>query len=210
LSVKLAVCVGGTLDYISGRIKRAPKWWRDLGMEWFFRLLKQPSRYRRIADATIKFPLTCYKWQTRIKYEFRPNVLAVIKQGDKFLIQKNKRFTNDHWQFPQGGLDKREKPEHAVIREVSEELGALMKLFRIIRKLPFEHTYEGPRFHQLIKGYKGQSQQFFLLEYLGKDEDFDLSQSIEVAEIKWVEKGDLIKYIHPKRHASLKKILQYL
>lgn len=54
-SVKLAVGVGGSFDFISGKIKRAPKWLRKIGLEWFWRLLRQPRRFKRIYTAVIKF-----------------------------------------------------------------------------------------------------------------------------------------------------------
>lgn len=40
--------VGGSFDVLAGEVKRAPKMWRDLHLEWFYRLLKQPSRWRRM------------------------------------------------------------------------------------------------------------------------------------------------------------------
>lgn len=58
LKCKLAMGVGGTFDYISGNIPRAPLWMRELGMEWFYRLFHQPSRFGRIFRAVIIFPLT--------------------------------------------------------------------------------------------------------------------------------------------------------
>lgn len=39
--------VGGTYDVFTGHVKRAPKIWQDLGLEWFYRLLSQPTRWRR-------------------------------------------------------------------------------------------------------------------------------------------------------------------
>ena len=42
-------CVGGSLDVFSGNSKRAPKIMQDLGTEWLFRLIKEPSRFRRQA-----------------------------------------------------------------------------------------------------------------------------------------------------------------
>ncbi|MBW7984506.1 lipopolysaccharide N-acetylmannosaminouronosyltransferase [Enterobacillus tribolii] len=39
--------VGGTYDVFTGHVKRAPKVWRDLGLEWLYRLLSQPTRWRR-------------------------------------------------------------------------------------------------------------------------------------------------------------------
>ena len=40
--------VGGAFDFISGRVRRAPRWMRDLGLEWLFRLSHQPWRWRRM------------------------------------------------------------------------------------------------------------------------------------------------------------------
>ena len=47
LPVKLAIGVGGSLDVIAGKVKRAPRFWQSLNLEWLYRLLKQPSRWRR-------------------------------------------------------------------------------------------------------------------------------------------------------------------
>ena len=54
---KVAMGVGGTFDYISEIVPRAPKWMRSLGLEWLYRLIQQPPRFRRIYTAVIKFPL---------------------------------------------------------------------------------------------------------------------------------------------------------
>lgn len=48
LDVKVAVGVGGSLDVFSGTVKRAPKIFIKLGLEWFYRLLCQPSRIGRM------------------------------------------------------------------------------------------------------------------------------------------------------------------
>lgn len=47
LSVKVCQGIGGTLDTIVGTVKRAPHAWQALGLEWAYRLLRQPSRARR-------------------------------------------------------------------------------------------------------------------------------------------------------------------
>lgn len=47
LNAKVAIGVGGSLDIISGHVKRAPMIWQRLHAEWLFRLIKQPSRWRR-------------------------------------------------------------------------------------------------------------------------------------------------------------------
>ena len=39
--------VGGSVDVISGKVERAPGQWRRLGLEWLYRLVKEPKRWRR-------------------------------------------------------------------------------------------------------------------------------------------------------------------
>lgn len=48
LNVKVAMGVGGSFDVIAGEVKRAPKMWQSLGLEWAYRLIKQPSRFLRM------------------------------------------------------------------------------------------------------------------------------------------------------------------
>lgn len=50
------VGVGGTIDFIAGTAKRAPKFMRSFGLEWLWRLFVEPRRWRRILNATIVFP----------------------------------------------------------------------------------------------------------------------------------------------------------
>lgn len=47
IDVTCAMGVGGAFDYISGKVPRAPKFVRKVGMEWAFRLTRQPWRVRR-------------------------------------------------------------------------------------------------------------------------------------------------------------------
>lgn len=48
LKVDVACGQGGTLDYEAGNIKRAPEFFQKVGLEWFWRLIKQPSRIVRM------------------------------------------------------------------------------------------------------------------------------------------------------------------
>jgi N-acetylglucosaminyldiphosphoundecaprenol N-acetyl-beta-D-mannosaminyltransferase len=56
-TVNLAIGIGGAFDYIAGIRKRAPKLLQKLGAEWLYRLIQQPSRIKRIFNATVKFPV---------------------------------------------------------------------------------------------------------------------------------------------------------
>lgn len=49
LGVAVAIGVGGAYDYLTGRVPRAPAWMRRAGLEWLFRLVRQPWRIRRMA-----------------------------------------------------------------------------------------------------------------------------------------------------------------
>ncbi len=60
-SVKVAMGVGGAFDFISGRIVRAPRFLRLLGLEWLWRLIRQPWRITRIYNAVIRFPFLVVK-----------------------------------------------------------------------------------------------------------------------------------------------------
>jgi N-acetylglucosaminyldiphosphoundecaprenol N-acetyl-beta-D-mannosaminyltransferase len=47
LGARVAMGVGGSFDVLSGRVARAPEFFRRLHAEWLYRLLRQPSRWRR-------------------------------------------------------------------------------------------------------------------------------------------------------------------
>jgi N-acetylglucosaminyldiphosphoundecaprenol N-acetyl-beta-D-mannosaminyltransferase len=54
INAKVFIGVGGTFDVLSGKIKRAPTIFQKLGLEWFYRILKEPKRILR-STAIIKF-----------------------------------------------------------------------------------------------------------------------------------------------------------
>lgn len=60
---KIGIGVGGSFDFISGSIKRAPKFLRSFGLEWLWRLIQRPTikRIKRILKATIVFPYLIIK-----------------------------------------------------------------------------------------------------------------------------------------------------
>ncbi|MDR2899183.1 MAG: WecB/TagA/CpsF family glycosyltransferase [Clostridiales bacterium] len=48
LNVNVAIAVGGSIDIMAGNVKRAPQIFQKTGMEWFYRLVSQPSRFVRM------------------------------------------------------------------------------------------------------------------------------------------------------------------
>lgn len=75
LKIPLAIGVGGTFDFIAGRLKRAPVWMQRMGLEWLYRLMLEPKRWRRMltlpqfAVAIIRRKLfihtTGFQWSAR-------------------------------------------------------------------------------------------------------------------------------------------------
>lgn len=57
LNVGLMAGLGGSLDVFAGVVERAPQKWQDMGLEWLYRLIKEPKRFRRM----IKLPLILVK-----------------------------------------------------------------------------------------------------------------------------------------------------
>jgi N-acetylglucosaminyldiphosphoundecaprenol N-acetyl-beta-D-mannosaminyltransferase len=56
-NVKVAIGIGGAIDYCSGNVRRAPARMQSVGLEWLFRLFLQPERYRRMLKAVAVFPV---------------------------------------------------------------------------------------------------------------------------------------------------------
>ena len=64
VGAKVAIGVGGSFDVMAGNVKRAPKIFRRLGLEWFHRLITQPTRWRRMLRLP-KFALTVLRTRGR-------------------------------------------------------------------------------------------------------------------------------------------------
>lgn len=54
-SLRLAIGVGGSFDFLTGKRRRAPRLMRQLGVEWLWRLVTQPQRLPRMLRATFGF-----------------------------------------------------------------------------------------------------------------------------------------------------------
>jgi len=68
-NVKIVMGVGGTFDYLSGSVRRAPCFLRKIGLEWLYRLIKQPKRLGRIFNAIVVFTYIAIKDKIFKKYD---------------------------------------------------------------------------------------------------------------------------------------------
>lgn len=64
-SVRVAIGVGGTFDFLAGKRRRAPLWMRRAGIEWAWRLWLEPRRIGRIVTAVFVFPLLVLRYGAR-------------------------------------------------------------------------------------------------------------------------------------------------
>ena len=56
LDVGVMIGVGGSFNFLAGKVKRAPKWMQDHGLEWVYRIVQEPRRlWKRYAYGLVKF-----------------------------------------------------------------------------------------------------------------------------------------------------------
>lgn len=212
-SVKIGMGVGGSFDYLSGNTKRAPKLIRRMGFEWLWRLIQEPyKRTRRIWKALVDFGFLIYSYKKQITKPYRQGAIGFIMNREgKFFIAKRRRDgldIFDQWQPPQGGIDKNETAENAVLREVREETG--ITAVKILAKCAKAVLYDWAIAYmcRACRGrYRGQTKQIFLLQYYGDDSDIKVDKN-EFDDYKWVTLEEFEKMLHPFRRESLEIMLK--
>ena len=121
---------------------------------------------------------------------FRKGVgIVVLNKENKVFVAKRIDNPKNFWQMPQGGVDEGEDLLSAAYRELEEETS--MKKVKLIQEIEGILTYELPD-HLLgviWKGkYKGQKQKWFLMKYLGDNDEINIkTKKPEFLEWKWVE-----------------------
>jgi len=115
--------------------------------------------------------------------------IVVLNKENKVFVARRIDNPKNFWQMPQGGVDKGENYFNAALRELEEETG--IKEVKLIREIDGTMTYELPE-HLLgiiWKGkYKGQKQKWFLMRYLGSDDDINIKTiNPEFLEWKWID-----------------------
>src|SRR5882757_2719132 len=70
----LALCVGASIDFLTGRERRAPKWIQNAGFEWFYRLINNPGR---LAKRYLVRGPRIFLLLPRLNFQLRPTVPLV-------------------------------------------------------------------------------------------------------------------------------------
>ena len=115
--------------------------------------------------------------------------MMIFNQNKEILVGRRIDHPSGFWQMPQGGIDKGENFLRAAYRELEEETS--IKNVELIKELDGTITYELPN-HLLgiiWKGkYRGQKQKWFLMRYLGNDDEINLNtNNPEFLEWKWID-----------------------
>ena len=129
--------------------------------------------------------------------------VVLLNNNNKIFVAKRIDNPNDFWQMPQGGIDKGENPTEAALRELKEETS--IKNVKLIKEIRDEITYYLPEnlLGIIWKGkFKGQTQKWFIMRFLGKDNEVNLkTKHPEFLEWKWVNVDNITeKVVDFKRH----------
>lgn len=218
-SVRLMLGIGGSFDYISGKIKRAPYFLRYLGLEWFWRLITasrykdSSKRVKRIYNATYVFMIKILKSRFINPLFYRSNVACFLykKEAGRIKVLLVERTDEKgHWQLPQGGTDG-EDIATAGARELREETHVINFVDKLIVPNLFTYlfsktpTIEGRKFYKY--DYKGQKQSLYITEFTGADSEIKINFWDHRA-WQWVEIDSALNVLDPARRNSFKIYLE--
>ena len=145
--------------------------------------------------------------------QYRPNVCLLILNSKNEIFLGLRDGTEDHWQFPQGGIDTGESVENAAMREFQEELGVDAGSGTLLEILSAQHTYDfdTPRPYG-GETYKGQTQKYAVIRFVGDDTKIKLHEveEPEFSQFKWTPISAAISLAHPIRREGYERAIREL
>tara|TARA_B100001741_G_C16401817_1_gene527348 strand:+ start:43 stop:519 length:477 start_codon:yes stop_codon:yes gene_type:complete len=115
--------------------------------------------------------------------------IVVLNKKNKVFVARRIDNPKNFWQMPQGGVDKGEDFLSAAFRELEEETS--IKDVELITEIEGTTIYELPKnlLGVIWKGkYKGQRQKWFLMRYLGNDNEINIkTKKPEFLDWKWID-----------------------
>ena len=143
---------------------------------------------------------------------YRLGVGLVIFRADKKIFTGRRLDNTSAWQMPQGGMDENEVPLETAYREMFEETGISEDKVSLAGATKKWYRYDLPSEIQsrFWNGkYRGQSQKWFLFEFIGEDTDINIStKNPEFCEWRWSSIDDLVEKIVPFKMELYKKVLK--
>ena len=135
--------------------------------------------------------------------------IIVLNKENKVFVGKRRDNPTNKWQMPQGGVDRGENLVNAMKRELKEEtsIGSI----EILKELEGWTEYELPDYllGKIWRGkYRGQKQKWFIVRFLGKDEEINLKTTHpEFIEWQWLDIENLPSVIVHFKKKVYEKLL---
>ncbi len=136
--------------------------------------------------------------------------MLLLNRDNEVFVGQRRDTRSAAWQMPQGGIDKGEAPRDAALRELAEETGTAKA--EIIAESSRWFAYDLPS--ELVPKvwggrYRGQTQKWFLMRFLGTDSDIDLeTESPEFTTWRWAACDQLPSLIVPFKRQLYREVLE--
>ena len=142
--------------------------------------------------------------------------IIVLNKENKVFVARRIDNPKNFWQMPQGGVDEGEDLLSAAFRELEEETS--IKNIQLIKEIEGTTIYELPDslLGIIWKGkYKGQKQKWFLMRYLGKDDEINIkTKKPEFLDWKWIDLNEITEvvvdfklHVYKELKEKIKKII---
>ncbi|MBO6485287.1 MAG: RNA pyrophosphohydrolase [Pelagibacteraceae bacterium] len=135
--------------------------------------------------------------------------IIVLNKENKVFVGKRRDNPINKWQMPQGGVDRGENLINAMKRELKEETS--IRSIEILKELEGWTEYELPDYllGKIWRGkYRGQKQKWFIVRFLGKDEEINLKTTHpEFIEWQWLDIENLPSVIVHFKKKVYEKLL---